>query len=91
MPAIFTQTAVSDRKHGSVETQLNYLSRDSKINRRYFAPGAELNTGKYEMRNVIIRDARPDRASHHLDSNGFILVDHKSMVSSVSFKISQIV
>jgi len=42
------------------------------------APMAEVNTGIYEDKTVIIKDARPNREMFTLDTSGFVLLDHTS-------------
>jgi len=64
-----------------VATKLTYITPTSKFNRRYVAPGEEINTGVYEDKNVTIRDARPKRQEFTLDKNGFALFEHHSKVS----------
>lgn len=64
---------------GMVEGALNYLRPGGPTNRRYVAPGAEMNTGIYDPYLVDIADARlslPTLASH-----GFQLVEHRSAVA----------
>lgn len=63
-----------------VEAELFYLSGDSRINRRYVAPGAELNTGIYESHRVFIRNGRPAQSGFSLDHHGFVLARHVSSV-----------
>ena len=63
-----------------VESSMQFIKADSKENRRYITPGLEINTGKYETRQVFIRDARPHREECTLDTTGFQLFDHKSSV-----------
>jgi hypothetical protein len=63
-----------------VESSMQFIKADSKENRRYITPGLEINTGKYETRQVFIRDARPHREEYTLDTTGFQLFDHKSSV-----------
>jgi hypothetical protein len=63
-----------------VVTKLTFITPTSKFNRRYVAPGEEVNTGVYEDRDVIVRDARAKTGEMTLDTNGFILIDHKSKV-----------
>jgi hypothetical protein len=65
---------------GGIEAELSYLSKDSRINRRYVAPGAEVNTGIYEPHRVTIRNARPMQDRFSLDANGFVLARHESAV-----------
>jgi hypothetical protein len=63
-----------------VNATLNFISPTSKFNRRYFAPGAEVNTGVYEEHTVTINDARNKRDEFTLDTAGFTLVNHTSSV-----------
>lgn len=63
-----------------VTATLSFIRPDSKFNRRYIAPMAELNTGVYEDKTVVIKDARPNRDSFTLDTGGFVLLDHTSKV-----------
>jgi len=70
---------VSAEPH-DVDSDMLFIRRDSRINRRYITPGLEVNTGKYERQKVHIRDARPRRGECSLDSTGFELIDHKSAV-----------
>jgi hypothetical protein len=57
---------------------LNYLRPGGPVNRRFVAPGAEMNTGTYDPYDVEIRDAR--KLSPTLASHGFQLFDHHSAV-----------
>jgi hypothetical protein len=77
---------VSTEPH-DVDSQMLFIKRDSKINRRYITPGQEVNTGKYEVHKVHIRDARPRRAECSLETTGFVLTDHKSAVVSLSIRV----
>jgi len=56
---------------------LNYLAPDSRVNRRYVAPGEEFNTGRYVAHHIQIHDARADRADFRLDVQGFALLDDR--------------
>ncbi|KAH7413099.1 hypothetical protein BKA64DRAFT_345020 [Cadophora sp. MPI-SDFR-AT-0126] len=60
---------------------LDYIKPTSKLNRRYVAPGAEINTGQYESRNVIIRDGRNIQAKFAINKTGFFLANHHSKVN----------
>jgi hypothetical protein len=64
----------------TVTATLNYVARDSLINRRYVFPGDEVNTGRFEPHRVTIRDARRADPRPTLDSHGFELFRHKSAV-----------
>jgi hypothetical protein len=63
-----------------VETQITYLNPGSFINRRFAAPGVEVNTGSYRPYHVMVSDARPIRDQFTLDSHGFVLAEHHSAV-----------
>ena len=53
-----------------VAAKINYLLPTSRINRRFWAPGEEYNTGLYAPYDVVIRNAR--RAGPFtLDAHGF--------------------
>lgn len=64
----------------SVEAEIDFVRADSRINRRYVAPGAELNTGRFGPQLVRIRNGRPVRHELTLDSVGFTLLNHQSSV-----------
>ena len=63
-----------------VATEITYLAPGSFINRRFVAPGREVNTGEYLPYPVTIRDARPRQAAFTLASHGFELLQHRSAV-----------
>lgn len=63
------------------QANLEYIMPDSKINRRYMAGGREVSTGKYESKKVLIRDGRPELGTYTLETTGFQLIKHTSMVS----------
>lgn len=65
----------------SVDAQISYLAPGSHINRRFVAPGAEMNTGTYELHPVMVRDGRTIRDRFNLDTQGFVLADHESAVT----------
>jgi hypothetical protein len=65
----------SDR---DVRATLTFITPTSKFNRRYVAPGEEINTGVYEDKKVVIKDARPTQKECTLDTTGFELIDHPS-------------
>lgn len=61
-----------------VRATLNYLRPGGPPNRRFVAPGAEMNTGIYDPYEVEVTDARPIRPT--LASHGFALLDHATAV-----------
>ena len=65
----------------TVETDISYVSRSSLVNRRFVAPGAEVNTGTYETHRVTVRDGRPIKDRFNLDHHGFVLAEHRSAVT----------
>ena len=65
-----------------VEATVDYLVPGSRINRRYVAPGAELNTGRYAPHTVFIRNGRPVQGTLGLDTQGFVLAKQPSLVTN---------
>jgi hypothetical protein len=62
------------------EAEISYVSTGSLINRRYVAPGVELNTGQYETYRVPIRDGRAIKDEFSLDVHGFMLAERRTSV-----------
>ncbi|WP_284734593.1 CmcJ/NvfI family oxidoreductase [Sphingosinicella terrae] len=65
----------------AVETRIGYLVPTSRVNRRFWAPGAELNTGIYESYPVTVRNARTAPEPFTLDRHGFCLSTHRSGIA----------
>ena len=65
----------------SIEAEISYLAPGSHINRRFVAPGEEVNTGAYEKHRAKIRDGRSIKDQFSLDTQGFVLADHKSAIT----------
>jgi hypothetical protein len=63
-----------------IMSSMQFVRADSKDNRRYITPGVEINTGKYETRQVLIHDVRPRLSEFTLDTTGFQLFNHKTAV-----------
>jgi hypothetical protein len=63
-----------------VEALISYLSGDSPVNRRFVAPGVEINTGRYAEYRVKVRNARPFQPRLGLHSHGFVLERRPSRV-----------
>jgi hypothetical protein len=59
---------------------IDYLVPTSRINRRFWAPGRELNTGVYAPYPVTIRNARLT-GPFTLDEHGFCLALHRTAIS----------
>jgi hypothetical protein len=64
----------------TVEARITYLAPGSFINRRFVAPGHEVNTGEYLPYSVRISDARPRETEFTLASHGFMLTRRPSSV-----------
>jgi hypothetical protein len=62
---------------------MTYVSRASRICRRYFGPGFEVDTSIKESRDVALYNGR--RANPQLDTNGFTLLKHHSTVDLYAF------
>jgi hypothetical protein len=71
---------VTETEFPGIDTTITYLAPGSFINRRFVAPGREVNTGEYLPYPVTIRDARPRAAQFTLASHGFQLHAHRSAV-----------
>jgi hypothetical protein len=65
----------------AVDAKMDYLIPTSRINRRWWAPGEEYNTGVYETYPVTIRNARLEAEPFDMDVHGFCLAHHKSAVT----------
>jgi hypothetical protein len=63
-----------------VHSSIDYLVATSRINRRFWAPGKEFNTGVYASQNVIIRNARL-AGPFTLDEHGFCLNVHRTAIT----------
>lgn len=61
--------------------ELLYLSPTSTVLRRFTAPGASINTGTYEPHIVPVHDGRPFQHRFRLETNGFVLAEHRSAVA----------
>ena len=64
----------------AVRSNIDYLVPTSRINRRFWAPGRELNTGIYAPYPVTIRNARLG-GPFTLDELGFCLAQHYTAIS----------
>lgn len=60
----------------AVETTIDYLVSTSHINRRFWAPGEEYNTGTYASNAVTVRNARTAAHPPTLDVHGFTLASY---------------
>jgi hypothetical protein len=64
-----------------LKTQITYLLPTSRINRRFWAPGEEYNTGVYAPYDVTVRNARLSPEPFDIDTHGFCLTHHVSAVT----------
>lgn len=63
-----------------VQAILEYMSPDSEINRRFVCPAREVNTGRCDEHEVLVRNARLMGETYTLESHGFTLVHHDTAV-----------
>jgi hypothetical protein len=63
-----------------VRSMIDYLLPTSRINRRFWAPGRELNTGVYAPYEVTLRNARL-AGPFSLDQHGFCLAQHRTDIT----------
>jgi hypothetical protein len=63
-----------------VQSSIDYVLPTSRINRRFWAPGKEMNTGVYGSQNVTIRNARL-AGPFTLDEHGFCLSVHRTDIT----------
>lgn len=63
-----------------VNARFEYMSPDSKVNRRFVCPSREVNTGKCEEYETVIRNARLAGEDITLENHGFQMVKHRSKV-----------
>ena len=63
-----------------VPSMIDYLVPTSRINRRFWAPGRELNTGVYASYPVTVRNARL-APGFTPDEHGFCLAQHHTAIS----------
>ena len=63
-----------------VAARIDYLLPTSRINRRFWAPGEEYNTGVYAPYDVVIRNAR-EAGPFTPDEHGFALVRHETAIT----------
>jgi hypothetical protein len=69
-----------------VPGELQYLDPASTVLRRFTAPGASINTGRYESHTVQIRNGRPVQNTFGMDAHGFEIVAHRSAVADFTDK-----
>lgn len=79
-------TTHSEIAGSGVEADILYLAPDSTLNRRFVAPGIDVNTGRFEPHRVLIRDGRPVQNQFSLDTHGFSLARHRSAISDFTDK-----
>jgi hypothetical protein len=68
------------RAAAEVESKIDYLVPSSRVNRRFWAPGREFNTGVYASYPVTIRNARL-AGPFTLDAHGFCLGRHRTTIA----------
>jgi hypothetical protein len=70
----------------AVQGALSYLAPQSKVLRRFTAPGHSINTGEYDSHTVPIRNGRPVQDTFDVDVHGFTLARHRSAVTDFTDK-----
>ena len=68
------------RQAPTVNAIFEYMSPDSRINRRFVCPAREVNTGKCEQYETVIRNARLTGEDFTLDTHGFQMIKHHSNI-----------
>ncbi|AJP74358.1 hypothetical protein TS85_07885 [Sphingomonas hengshuiensis] len=68
------------RAADAIDAVIDYLIPTSTINRRFWAPGKEYNTGQYRPYPVTIRNARRAEEPITLDTHGFCLSSQPSAI-----------
>ena len=61
--------------------RIRYLAEGPFVTRRFVSAGVEHSTGRYEDRDVLIRDGRGIEPHFSLDVQGFMLANHRSAVA----------
>ena len=79
--SIATHNLELENNARSTQSQVSYLTPDSLINRRFVAPGEEINTGAYEPHKITVRDGRDIRDKLTLDTHGFSLIDAPTKIN----------
>ncbi|WP_428334809.1 CmcJ/NvfI family oxidoreductase [Novosphingobium sp.] len=74
------QTEAKSRPADAIATTIDYLIPTSRINRRFWAPGKEYNTGTYAPYPVTIHNARLSAEPITLDTHGFCLSSQPSAI-----------
>lgn len=70
----------------SVDARISYLKPTSLINRRFWAPGEEVNTGEYEPYPVVIKNAREAAKPFTLDEHGFAIASYPTKLDDFEDK-----
>jgi len=70
----------------SVDAQISYFKPTSLINRRFWAPGEEVNTGEYQPYPVTIRNARNAGRPFTLDEHGFAIASYPTKLDDFEDK-----
>jgi hypothetical protein len=71
---------MTDTAPAEVRTTIDYLVPTSRVNRRFWAPGKEYNTGVYASYEVTVRNARLT-GPFTLDQHGFCLSHHHTDIT----------
>jgi hypothetical protein len=83
MPAM--NTSATERVT-AIPAELQYLTPGTVVLRRFTAPGASVDTGTYKSYPVQIGNGRPVQDSFRVDTQGFVLGQHRSAVADFTDK-----
>ena len=79
-------TGSATEQETSVPGELQYLAPGSTVLRRFTAPGASINTGRYESHTVQVHNGRPLMDTFRIDIQGFEIATHPSSVGDFTDK-----
>ena len=80
-----TTTSATDQVT-AVPGEIHYLAPESTVLRRFTAPGASVNTGRYDSHVVPIRNGRPVQDTFRMETHGFEIRPHRSAVADFTDK-----
>src|SRR5699024_4057073 len=80
-------TTITTNQLSSITGVMNYLAPESKVLRRFTAPGNSVNTGIYDAHVVPVYNGRPVQDSFDLDVHGFEIIDQPSAVKDFTDKV----
>ena len=70
-----------NQQSAAITAGLEYVSPDCRVYRRFVCPAREVNTGRCEEHEVMIRNARLAGEEFSLETSGFCMVRHATAVA----------